>query len=684
MSEGEGLGPVEWSYDFLALRSDLSSSTALGRLQDATQAWVVVDAADDDAYFVYRADVLLTQLAALVDEQEEEQDQAVEEEAGDESESGDTGYGGVESPFSVSIGAVLNLDALKPTLVIGDKSDAKPIAGWATDERAPYVLVTDDQPEAVGVLGWAREESVRGLEREAPVWEEPATDDTAGVDEGNQPIRYPSIAVDRPPVPSVECTYTVDLKREASAETDDLALEIEPLDDDWEELRLAVHVFSPQVDFEKDEGEVTVRRNADSIVAEFSGKLNAGVDANEEVKVLAKFYRDARYCGATQRTFKQGVSQDDELPERSVDAGEPGGLQLDPQAKDPDFTVHISRFSDEQPNRLRWHLIPERMVAGLPARLKGESTLGQDPAAEATRLFKSLSEKADSKHTESIEGFGSQLWERTPEFFKKGYWALWDEFERPLNIQFITDEPALPWELMRPAREQGDDYEVQQPLALQHNVARWLESYEGYMTNKVETGRIYTISPKYQSVSVRLARAQEESDMLVTDYSAQRVTGTRDEVTALLRDEPDEQVSILHFAGHGSFDVDLAPDASIKLEDGEYTAGEVSVPEVKLGRRCHTLVFLNACETGMASSILGQVGGWADAFLGRKFGGFVAPLWAVEDMDAKQVASDLVRGIVVDKRQISEVMRDIRATHGNVSPAFYSYLYYGDVTAQIR
>ena len=87
------------------------------------------------------------------------------------------------------------------------------------------------------------------------------------------------------------------------------------------------------------------------------------------------------------------------------------------------------------------------------------------------------------------------------------------------------------------------------------------------------------------------------------------------------------------------------PHSNIKLEDGELAASEIERPEVRLGRACRTLVFFNACEVGAAGAVFGEVGGWADAFLGRQFGGFIAPLWSVDDEDAGVVAIELLERI---------------------------------------
>ena len=62
--------------------------------------------------------------------------------------------------------------------------------------------------------------------------------------------------------------------------------------------------------------------------------------------------------------------------------------------------------------------------------------------------------------------------------------------------------------------------------------------------------------------------------------------------------------------------------------------------------------------------------------------GFIAPLWSVDDEDAGVVATELLERIGKRHEPIGAALREIRAAHGATSPTFYSYLYYGDVTAR--
>ena len=172
-------------------------------------------------------------------------------------------------------------------------------------------------------------------------------------------------------------------------------------------------------------------------------------------------------------------------------------------------------------------------------------------------------------------------------------------------------------------------------------------------------------SPSHRSmrltVSRRLPRAQTESAKLIQCFGAKQVPGTRAAVTMLLEASPPvAPVALLHFAGHGEFMRTATTESSIKLDGRCATASEIGRPEVRLGKACRTLVFFNACEVGAVGSIFGEVGGWAEAFLGRQFGGFYAPLWAVEDQDASVVAEELLKGIVTQHQPIGEVLRGLR------------------------
>jgi hypothetical protein len=498
-------------------------------------------------------------------------------------------------------------------------------------------------------------------------------------DEGVTPIRYPSIEVSPRIEAGLDILITIDLARENIDHTQGGPTTISPQPSDWSSLELSVVLSCREIEF-KGEGRgcVTIRRNDSSIPAQIWGQVRQGAAAGSAIVILAHFFYGTRFCGYGLRQFPVvGVSVTPlafELPPHSV--------VVELAAQCPDITVNIHKYKSN-PNVLIWQLVPAHRFDGLPPCLDGEIDLQVDQSSVALKLLCEFAQLKPGQHRERIEGFGGRLWNLAPQMFRDAYWALCDHYRRALTIQFICDEPHLPWELMRPVR--NDESEIHPPLALKHSVARWIARWNGHMRNLLPGGHIFTIAPKYPNVSRRLPRAQTEADTLIERFGAQRVDGTRKAVTNLLEEmRPAKPVAILHFAGHGDFAVGQAGASHIKLEDGVLSADEIVRPEVNLGKACRTLVFFNACEAGATGCVLGEVGGWADAFLSRQFGGFIAPLWSVDDEDASLVAAELLDGILVYHKPIGEVMRDVRVKHGEESPTFYSYLYYGDVMAYLN
>lgn len=494
-------------------------------------------------------------------------------------------------------------------------------------------------------------------------------------DEGTTPMRFPSIETKGPVQAGAPVTLVVDLLREESAST--LGGTVFPEQAaDWQSLDVDVLLQSPDIEFDAG-GRATlqVRRNADSRAASLTGRVHAGLSPGHVIEVKARYMLGTRFCGSAARHLRVDGLAAPAVPAPAATAS----VQVDVDARQPDLTVYIGMFEQDKPGRLHWRMVLEPF-ARCPPKLDGVVDLGHKPALEASQLFKQFAKLERGAHREAIEGFGEELWRRSPPEFQAVYWALCDELQRPLTIQFVSDDPHLPWELMNPYR----DGEQHGPIALRHAVARWIARFAGHMRNRLPAGRLVAVAPHYASASAQLSLAEAAAQGLVDRLGAQRVAGTRTDLLALLENPSPEPVALLFFTGHGAFAADAAGASLIKLEDGgELSALEVGRQQVKLGERDGTVVFLNACEVGATGSVLGSVGGWAGAFLGRRFGAFIAPLWAIDEEDAQQVTEDLMRAIVTQRRPMGEALRDLRAAHGDVSPTYYSYLLYGDVTARV-
>lgn len=505
----------------------------------------------------------------------------------------------------------------------------------------------------------------------------------AAADEGTRPLRYPSIEPEGALQPGAPLTLRIDLRRQESEDTVG-STALPEMAADWSVFDVEVAVSSPHIDFDADGRAVLqVRRNADSVPARLSGRVRAGLPPGHTLQVKARFLVDSRLCGSAARLLSLADAPAP-VPAAAPENAPPAVVQIDPAAASPDLTVEICIADPDKPTRLAWSMWT-RPFPGRPPKLTGAIQLGQRPDVEASALFARFATLQRGEHQEAIEGFGEELWAKSPPEFQALYWALCDHLQRPLTIQFITDDPHMPWELMNPHRP-GTQHGT---LALRHAVARWLLSYKGYLENRLPKGRLVAMAPRYPGGNeLRLAEAATQA--LVDKFrngpqvQAERVEGKRAELLKLLEAPAPARVALLFFNGHGAFSSDTASASRLKLEDGsELTPMEVKRQKVMLGERDGTVVFLNACEVGATGSVLGNVGGWADAFLAREFRAFIAPLWAIDEEDGTQVTAELMDAIVTRQQPLGEALRDLRARHGAVSPTFYSYLLYGDVTARL-
>ena len=694
---------IRWSTDFFVIEGERAAVDALTRIDATTARWIVVVRSNGGYRYVFRRDELFARLRLT------------------------------KIPYdpasSATLVEVLDLHETQSSTSVSDSAQLKPPdLSWRWGETSPSVLrYVEVVPQGVQVLAVGGDDvdpphQTRAMppQPSAPRMEEPApsggADDSdrreasrsfglprsappaavrefpdiaAGVeapvkavlpdaDEGKTPVRYPSIEPEAPLAAGAAVSLCVDLLRDEAPATSGGALALGEQAADWQTLELGVTVVSSAIDFDKSgRGKLTIRRNADSVAAHISGVVLPDVAAGTEIEVHAQFWDRTRCCGSAVRRLVVGAASA-AAANAQPSADMKGSMRVEPLAQAPDLTVFISLFDPTAPGRMHWRMVTEAFD-GLPPKLDGIIDLGQDPAAEAAAMFKQFANLERGKHRARIEGFGERLWDRAPAAFRDVYWALNDHHQRPLTIQFVSDDPHLPWELMRPFRAG----ETHPPLALRHAVARWIGRWHGYMRNSLSAGRLVTVAPKYKSASMQLSLAESTAASLVSQLGAEALEGTLKCLQALLETPTGKPIALLYFTGHGAFSGDAVSASAIKLQDGNMTVDEVARREVTLGERDGTLVFFNACEVGATGNALGSVGGWADAFLSRHFRAFIAPLWAIDEEDAAQVTQELMRRIVTDRAPVGAALRDLRAKYGDVSPTFYSYLLYGDVTARL-
>jgi pimeloyl-ACP methyl ester carboxylesterase len=531
-----------------------------------------------------------------------------------------------------------------------------------------------------------------------PVTPEDLAAKAAARDEGRTITRYPSVEPLIPARPGERLPVTVDLTlAEVGAESESAGVLLSGLPEDWKEVPIKVRLLCAEMTFQPgaETGEVVVRRNDSSKAALLIGTVNAG--ASGELTLVATFEYEGRFCGAARRRVpieSPGTGNPGPGPSRAPSTsssgggvsasgreGEEGGVfSLESGAQKPHLTVQIHRLDSSNPQRLYWMLHVGVPCEGLPARLSGDLNLGSDPATFFQSVASAARDLRSGEHYAWFLGLGKLLYQRTPNVFRETFKALRQQYGPGFPIQFITDDPHVPWELMAPVDVPGAEL-----LCMEHPVARWLLDYQTSMTARLAQGDILTVAPDYQFHPhlAPLPQAQEESRQLSKRFRAVRVAGRRQPILSLLSGGYPRTVALLHFAGHGKYSANNEVSPSrVFLEDGHLQTLEVRNSLTMLGQKSRPLVIFNACEVGAATEMLGGIGGWAETFVSERFAGFIAPLWPVQDAHARSAVEHLVGDLMEKRLSVGESLRRLRQSEAKTSPTYLSYVYVGDVMAR--
>lgn len=290
-----------------------------------------------------------------------------------------------------------------------------------------------------------------------------------------------------------------------------------------------------------------------------------------------------------------------------------------------------------------------------------------------------------------LNAFGRELYDKVVPEELQGvlYKALTDK--RHPSIQVISDDPAIPWELIRIMDPQTHQRLL--PLGELVSIARWPMSKE-YVprTHSMEASRSVVVAPQY-SGGMTLAETTQELDAVLHTPTFQAMDGSYTSVRALAANPPQ---GFLHFAGHGEvIQEDGVTQYSILLKDGAIGPeawASLKAPNAVAG----TLYFFNACEVGEAGQFMNEVDGWAPALLGSGASGFIGALWPISDSTATLFATEFYKQLTLDLKAdqqgapISDVLTATRRqvfeqTH---DPTALAYVFYGDpnlrVTAKIQ
>jgi hypothetical protein len=267
--------------------------------------------------------------------------------------------------------------------------------------------------------------------------------------------------------------------------------------------------------------------------------------------------------------------------------------------------------------------------------------------------FRDASALPEQARLDRVVGLGLDLWGNLPPAFHDFYWQ--EVYGKDRSIAIYSQEPYIPWELIRPPAEDGRAPDF---LGSECRVARWRNGR--LFPDPLKVRDFVVIAPEYTDQP--LVETIFEAADLEKRFGARLVDGRYAPVATSLRSK---DVQLVHFAGHGEFDEDAPQQSQIRLRDQAILPTDVRTFRQGLGKG--PFVFLNACEVGEQGWVFTGIGGWADTFCDVGCTGFVGPYWAVDDQVAHAAALRFYDGLAAG-RSVGEAIRDVRRAFDEPGP----------------
>ncbi len=295
-----------------------------------------------------------------------------------------------------------------------------------------------------------------------------------------------------------------------------------------------------------------------------------------------------------------------------------------------DLGLRVREVPGAAPHGYRLELHFPESDREMRCRTFGPVTLQGDAAAYFAEL---LREVQDLRHDElSPEGIAEELADVGSDLYRR---LVPDEMGELLSsfldgegvrtLWIWSDEPWIPWELLRLPREvrSGSPF-----LCEVFAVCRWLGKRPPAL--QLPLRQMAVVTPR----DTELHRSSEELRFLLGLRRAGRAVHEIPARRAPLRDAFESGVyDGWHFSGHGPTGDD--PDrATILLEDDTRLAPRNLSGDARGLGDSSPLVFLNSCHSSRTGLSLTGVGGWAEAFLEAGAGAFLGAYWSIDDETA--------------------------------------------------
>ncbi len=346
-----------------------------------------------------------------------------------------------------------------------------------------------------------------------------------------------------------------------------------------------------------------------------------------------------------------------------------------PPVEPVDLVLRVSTRWDGGDRILEYRLhSPSGAARGLSGKAHRSRPLGapdafrQDLVKELERLRGGVGAREavllrDEVH-DTLADIGHWLYQR---LFSKSMQEAYRGFRDQIRtLLVVSDEPWIPWEIVRPFGDRDDDF-----FCMQFEMGRWLaEAADPVVVKGVRQLLCLAVGELEDQAALPEADDEPKILMAFADHPA-KVTGLVlrnpgfDELKGRLRDG----VDLLHFAGHGlhrESSVEGAESAwrpelaGIELADRPFLARDLVGEVAARLRQERPVVFFNSCESGRLGWALTGLGGWAQSWVEDcGASAFLAPFLSVNDTAAHELAAIFYRELR-EGRTVGNALRTAR------------------------
>jgi hypothetical protein len=308
----------------------------------------------------------------------------------------------------------------------------------------------------------------------------------------------------------------------------------------------------------------------------------------------------------------------------------------------------------------------------------GDFKLEGDPEQDFRRIFKDLQDHRKNIN-ETIERNGEYLYDILfPDGLKNKYWKLRDNIK---SIQVLSDEPWIPWEILRPYRKlDNGKVETDSFLCEKFSFSRWINGQPRQIKDHLEQVKIF------MPTDTNLKFVSEERKWIEDKGNEIGFNVYPDSTEEALKETlTTGKYDLIHFSTHAYLDGDPLYSVLELEKGGKVRPIDISAEQSVFGA-AHPIVFMNACVSGVQQIFLTGAQGWVMKMLAAGVSAFIGTLWSVKDLTALEFTKAFY-GSLTEGHSLGEAMMTARNHCKNLpsttDASWLAYVLYGEPNAKL-